>query len=112
MTLYVAFKAIEDGEIGLDKVIVSNHAASEAPVKLGLRPRQKVRLRYLLRAAVQGNDAATAIGEHIEGSEAAFARRMNRTAEDLGSTFRNAHGLTETGQLSTAGYGCPFISIE
>ena len=108
MTLYVAFKAIEDGEIGLDdKVIVSNHAASEAPVKLGLRPRQKVRLRYLLRAAaVQGsNDAATAIGEHIEGSEAAFARRMNRTAEDLGmtrSTFRNAHGLTETGQLSTA----------
>ena len=88
-------------------MIVSNHAASEAPVKLGLRPRQKVRLRYLLRAAaVQGsNDAATAIGEHIEGSEAAFARRMNRTAEDLGmtrSTFRNAHGLTETGQLSTA----------
>ena len=108
MTLYVAIKAIEEGEIGLDdKVIVSNHAASEAPVKLGLRGGQKVRLRYLLRAAaVQGsNDAATAIGEHIEGSEAAFARRMNRTAKALGmtrSTFRNAHGLTETGQLSTA----------
>ena len=41
----------------------------------------------------------------IEDSEAAFARRMNRSAEALGmtrSTFRNAHGLTETGQLSTA----------
>ncbi len=108
MTLYVAFQAIEDGEIGLDdKVIISNHAAAEAPVKLGLRGGQKARLRYLIRATgVEGsNDAATAIAEHIEGSEAAFARRMNRTAEVLGmtgSTFRNAHGLTETGQLSTA----------
>ena len=108
MTLYVAFQALEDGEIGLDdKVIISNHAAAEAPVKLGLRGGQKARLRYLIRAAgVEGsNDAATAIAEHIEGSEAAFARRMNRTAEALGmirSTFRNAHGLTEAGQLSTA----------
>ena len=108
MTLYVAIKAIEEGEIGLDdKVIISNHAASEAPVKLGLRAGQNVRLRYLLRAAaVHGsNDAATAIAEHIEGTEAAFARRMNRTAEVLGmtlSTFRNAHGLTESGQLTTA----------
>ena len=49
MTLYVAIKAIEEGEIGLDdKVIISNHAASEAPVKLGLRAGQNVRLRYLL----------------------------------------------------------------
>ena len=64
MTLYVAIKAIESGEIGLDdKVLISNHAAAEAPVKLGLRRGQKVRLRYLLRAtAVQGsNDAATEI---------------------------------------------------
>ncbi len=51
------------------------------------------------------NDAATAIGEAIEGSEAAFARRMTRTAEALGmtrTTFRNAHGLTAEGHLSTA----------
>ena len=91
MTLYVAIKAIEEGEIGLDdKVIISNHAASEAPVKLGLRAGQNVRLRYLLRAAaVHGsNDAATAIAEHIEGTEAAFARRMNRTADVLGMTLR------------------------
>ena len=50
------------------------------------------------------NDASTAIAEYIEGSEAAFARRMNRTAKRLGmtqSTFKNAHGLTETGHLTT-----------
>ena len=56
-------------------------------------------------AVKSANDAATAIGEAISGSEAAFARRMNRTAKSLGmtrSTFKNAHGLTEKGHLSTA----------
>ena len=108
MTLYIAFEAIENGEIDVDKkVIISRKAANERPSKLGLRAGQKISLRYLIRAAAikSANDAATAIGEAISGSEAAFARRMNRTAKSLGmtrSTFKNAHGLTETGHLSTA----------
>lgn len=108
MTLYIAFEAIENGEIDVDKKItISRHAANERPSKLGLRTGQKISLRYLLRAAAvkSANDAATAIGEAISGSEAAFARRMNRTAKSLGmtrSTFKNAHGLTEKGHLSTA----------
>lgn len=107
MTLYVAFEAIENGEVDLDdRVKISNHAASEAPAKLGLRQGQEIRLRYLLRAVgVRGaNDASTAIAEFLEGSEAAFARRMNRKAKQLGmnrSTFKNAHGLTESGHLTT-----------
>lgn len=108
MTLYIAFEAIERGQISLDtKVTISKNAASEPPSKLGLRPGQKIALRYLIRAAAvkSANDAATAIGEAIEGSEAKFARRMNRTAKALGmtrTTFKNAHGLTEAGHLSTA----------
>ena len=108
MTLYIAFEAIENGEIDVDKkVIISRKAANERPSKLGLRAGQKISLRYLIRAAAikSANDAATAIGEAISGSEAAFARRMNRTAKSLGmtrSTFKNAHGLTEKGHLSTA----------
>ncbi len=108
MTLYVVFQAVENGEISLDKKVkISRHAASEPPSKLGLRPGQKVRLRYLIRAAAvkSANDAATALGEAIEGSEAAFARRMNRTAKAMGmnrTTFKNAHGLTESGHMSTA----------
>ena len=108
MTLYVVFEAIENGEISLDtEVRISRNAASEPPSKLGLRAGQRIRLRYLIRAAAvkSANDAATALGEAIEGSEAAFARRMNRTALALGmtrTTFRNAHGLTESGHLSTA----------
>ena len=108
MTLYIAFEAIERGQISLDtKVTISKNAASEQPSKLGLRPGQKIALRYLIRAAAvkSANDAATAIGEAIEGSEAKFSRRMNRTAKALGltrTTCKNAHGLTEAGHLSTA----------
>ncbi len=108
MTLYVAFEAIKNGEISLDtRVTISKRAAAEPPSKLGLIAGQKVALKYLIRAAAvkSANDAATAIAEAVGGSEAKFARRMNKTAKALGmsrTTFRNAHGLTETGHLSTA----------
>jgi D-alanyl-D-alanine carboxypeptidase len=108
MTLYIAFEAVRLGEISLDTdVRISRFAAAEPPSKLGLRPGQKIKLRYLIRAAAvkSANDAATAIGEAISGSEAAFSQRMNRTAKALGmndTTFKNAHGLTEAGHLSTA----------
>ncbi|MEM1431017.1 MAG: D-alanyl-D-alanine carboxypeptidase family protein [Pseudomonadota bacterium] len=108
MTLYIAFEAVENGEIGLDdKVKISKKAAAEVPSKLGLRAGSRIELRFLIRAAAikSANDAATAIGEAISGSEAAFARRMNRTAKALGmtrTTFKNAHGLTEQGHMSTA----------
>lgn len=108
MTLYVVFQAVESGEISLDKKIrISKNAANEQPSKLGLRAGQRIALRYLIRAAAvkSANDAATALGEAISGSEAAFARRMTATARRLGmkhSTFKNAHGLTRSGHLSTA----------
>lgn len=108
MTLYIAFEAVERGEISLDTMVkVSPKAAAEPPSKLGLKSGQRIKLRYLIRASAvkSANDAATAIAEAISGSEAAFARRMNRTAKALGmtrTTFKNAHGLTEAGHLSTA----------
>jgi len=108
MTLYVVFEAIANGEINLDTPVrISRKAASEPPSKLGLRAGQSIKLRFLIRGAAvkSANDAATALAEAIEGSEAKFARRMNRTAKAMGmtrTTFKNAHGLTEPGHLSTA----------
>lgn len=108
MTLYIAFEAVRNGEISLDtEVRISSNAAAEPPSKLGLKAGQRIALRYLIRAAAvkSANDAATAIGEALSGSEAAFARRMTRTAKALGmsrTTFKNANGLTESGHLSTA----------
>lgn len=108
MTLYITFQEIEAGRISLDdKVTVSKNAAAEPPSRLGLKAGQKIALRYLIRAAAikSANDAATAIGEHIAGSEEAFAKRMTKTAKALGmksTTFKSAHGLTRDGHLSTA----------
>ena len=108
MTLYIAFQAVERGEISLDTLVtVSAKAAAEPPSKLGLKAGQKIKLRYLIRASAvkSANDAATTIGEAISGSEAAFARRMNRTAKAMGmtrTTFKVMHGLTTPGHLSTA----------
>ncbi|MFB1025165.1 MAG: D-alanyl-D-alanine carboxypeptidase family protein, partial [Octadecabacter sp.] len=108
MTLYIAFQAIERGEISLDDMItITSVAANEPPSKLGLVAGQRIQFRYLVRASgvKSANDAATAIGIALEGNEAAFARRMTATARAMGmsrTTFRNAHGLTESGHLSTA----------
>jgi D-alanyl-D-alanine carboxypeptidase len=108
MTLYLAFQAVESGQISLDTMVtISRNAASEPPSKLGLRKGQKIRFRYLIRAAAvkSANDAATAIGETVAGSESAFAKLMTSTALRMGmtrTTFKNAHGLTASGHLSTA----------
>ena len=102
MTLYIAFEAIKKGEITAETIVtVSKKAASEPPSRMGLRTGQKIKLKYLIRAAaiMSANDAATAIGEAISGSEAAFSRRMNKTAKALGmsrTTFKLATYLLPT----------------
>ncbi|MBN8293203.1 serine hydrolase [Rhodobacter sp. NTK016B] len=108
MTLYIAFEALENGEIDADtRVRISSHAASQPPSRLGLRSGQEIAFRYLIRGAAlrSGNDAAVAIAEALEGSVSAFAARMNRTARAIGMTrthFVNPHGLTASTHLSSA----------
>ncbi len=108
MTLYITFDAIRRGEISLDtEITVTADASREPPSKLGLRTGQRIKLRYLIRAAAvkSANDAATAIAVGLEGSVPNFAARMNRTAAAMGMTntsFRNANGLTASGHMSTA----------
>lgn len=108
MTLYIVFQEIEAGRLTLDtKVTVTKYAASQPPSRLGLKPGQKIAVRYLIRAAAikSANDAASALGDHIGGDVASFAKRMTRTARQLGmhnTTFKNANGLTAEGHLSTA----------
>ncbi len=108
MTLYMAFNAIERGQVRLDsKFLVSSHAAAQPPSRLGLKPGQRIELRYLIRAAAvkSANDAATVIGEGLAGSEAKFAAQMTQMARALGmrnTNFRNANGLTAEGHYSTA----------
>lgn len=108
MTLYAAFSEIQAGKIGLDDIItISSFAANEPPVELGLKAGMKIKFRHLLRAAgVQGaNDAASAIGEAIAGSEVSFSNELNFHSQKLGlgeSAWKNSHGLTQAGHFSTA----------
>lgn len=108
MTLYVVFQEIQRGRMTLDqRVRISDYAASKPPSKLGLRPGQRISVRYLIRASAvrSANDAAAALAEAVSGSERAFADRMTATARAMGLTktrFRNASGLTQAGHLSTA----------
>jgi D-alanyl-D-alanine carboxypeptidase len=108
MTLYIVFDQVRQGRLSLDQEIrISANAASEPPSKLGLRTGQTIELRYLIRAAAvkSANDAATALGEAVAGSEPAFAELMNKYAAAMGMSrthFRNANGLTQSGHLSTA----------
>lgn len=108
MTLYLAFQDIEAGKVSLDTLItVSKNAANQAPTRLGLKAGQKIALRYLIRAAAvkSANDAATAIGDALGGSQEKWAKRMTATAKRLGmknTTFKNANGLSMKGHLSSA----------
>ena len=108
MTLYLAFDAIRYGRLKLDqKAVISKNATLEPPSKFWYKPGQRVSIRYLIRASAirSANDAATALGEAISGSEKKFIRDMNIAAKKMGmnsTRFKNAHGLTEIGHYSTA----------
>jgi D-alanyl-D-alanine carboxypeptidase len=108
MTLYVLFEDIERGRFRLDsRLTTSRNAAAQPPSKIGLRTGDTIRVEDAIKALVtkSANDAATVIGESVSGSIPAFADRMTRTARALGMTgtrFRNASGLPDAGQYTTA----------
>ena len=108
MTLYLTFEALEAGRFSLDsKVPVSANAAKEPPSKLGVRAGGSITVDDAIRALVtrSANDMATALGEYVGGSEARFAQLMTNKARALGmtrTTYRNANGLPNTAQMTTA----------
>ena len=108
MTLYVLFQDLKAGKINLDSPIrMSARAAGMAPSKLGVKPGKTITVETAIRALVvkSANDVAAAVAENLGGTEAAFAKRMTRTARALGmsrTTFVNASGLPDSDQVTTA----------
>jgi D-alanyl-D-alanine carboxypeptidase len=109
MTAYLAFKAISEGRLTPQTVVVmSANAASKAPSKLGLPIGHGLTLSDALKITLTRsmNDVATAIGETVAGAdEDAFVRLMNMEATrlDMPSThFANASGLPDPDQVTTA----------
>ncbi|MGN6486950.1 MAG: D-alanyl-D-alanine carboxypeptidase family protein, partial [Devosia sp.] len=107
MTLYVLFQELEAGNITLKtKFTVSKYAASAVPTKLGIKAGSTITVENAIKALVtiSANDIARVIAENISGSETAFAKRMTATARALGmssTTYRNASGLPDSGQVTT-----------
>ncbi|TJV16051.1 MAG: D-alanyl-D-alanine carboxypeptidase, partial [Mesorhizobium sp.] len=108
MTLYMAFEAMANGKIGKNsRVVFSANAAAEPPTKLGVKRGGAITVETAILSMVtkSANDSATAIGELLGGNEANFAHMMTAKARALGmkgTVFRNAHGLPNPGQFTTA----------
>ncbi|HEY6983278.1 MAG TPA: D-alanyl-D-alanine carboxypeptidase family protein [Reyranella sp.] len=108
MTIYIVFQELKAGRLGLQSAVpFSAHAASMPPAKLGLAVGQAITVEQALESLVahSANDVAVALGELVGGTEAAFAQRMTQTASQLGmtsTTFDNANGLPDPGNLTTA----------
>lgn len=108
MTLYMAFELIDAGRMSYQsKIKISQEAASAAPSKLDLDPGEDLTALDAIKALVtkSANDIAIAMAEHIGGTEANFARLMTARARQIGmskTTFRNASGLPDPGQTTTA----------
>lgn len=108
MTLYLMFEALERGKLTKKtRIRFSRYAASRPPSKLGLKAGQTLSAQQAIYALVtkSANDVATAVAEHLAGSEAKFARIMTKRARQLGmekTVFKNASGLTAKGQHTTA----------
>ena len=108
MTLYLTFEEVEAGRLSMDqRLTVSRRAAGARPSRLGLKPGQRIMVRDAILALItkSANDVAVVIAEGVAGTEKKFSRLMTKKARELGmkrTNFRNASGLPNRRQLSTA----------
>lgn len=101
MTLLLVMEALESGRISWgDTVTASDHAAGKGGSQVYLEPGEQMSMDEMLKSVVvsSANDCATALAEHIAGSEAAFVEMMNARAAELKLTdthFVNCTGLDD-----------------
>ena len=104
--IVTAFVALEHADLS-DQIRISKEATMIEGSSIYTEENQIYSLEDLLYGLMlrSGNDAATAIAEHVGGSTKGFAFLMNDTARWLGmenSSFQNPHGLEEEYHYSSA----------
>ncbi|MDR3209798.1 MAG: D-alanyl-D-alanine carboxypeptidase [Oscillospiraceae bacterium] len=118
MTELLTIEALEAGDISLDDIVTASaYAAGMGESQIYLREGEKMTVRDILKAIVinSANDAAVAMAEHLAGSEATFAARMNARAAALGMTdthFNNASGLFDDPDHYTTARDVAIMSRE
>lgn len=111
MSILLCLEALDSGKIKLtDKVTASKNAVAMGGSQIWLEEGEIMTVDELLKAVViaSANDACTALGEHIAGSDVAFVKMMNDKVKELGlknTNFENCTGLDDT---TKAHYSCAY----
>lgn len=101
MTLLLVMEALESGRIGWDDMVTASEAAAgKGGSQVYLEVGEQMSMDEMLKSVVvsSANDCATALAEHVAGSESAFVSMMNERAAQLGLTdthFVNCTGLDD-----------------
>jgi D-alanyl-D-alanine carboxypeptidase len=108
MTVYVAMKAISEGEKKVSSPVrISKKSQNTPPSRMGYKVGTLLRMDTAMKILIvkSANDVAVAIAESIAGSVEEFVDRMNQNAKSLGLTatrFVNPNGLHSPNQYTTA----------
>lgn len=108
MTVFLLFETLDQGRITKATMIpVSENARAQVPTKIGFQRGEGIDVDTAVRALVirSANDVAVAVAEYLGGTEENFAALMTQRARQMGmssTTFRNASGLPNPGQQTTA----------
>ncbi|MCL1935353.1 MAG: serine hydrolase [Defluviitaleaceae bacterium] len=105
LTAFIVFQEIEAGNLTMDTMLrVSPNASrlSTSPDLQGIPTHMPansyVSVRTLLELIMlpSSNGATVVVAEYLEGSDTAFAQRMNRVSEELGirTNYLNSHGAS------------------
>ncbi|MCJ7839417.1 D-alanyl-D-alanine carboxypeptidase [Lederbergia sp. NSJ-179] len=109
-----AILAIESGKLE-ETVTVSKRAVYTEGSSIYLQQGEKIKLEDLVYGLMlrSGNDAATAIAEHIGGSVEGFVFLMNQKSEEIGMThtvFANPHGLDDHEEHYSTAYDMALLT--
>ena len=121
MTLLLVMEALDSGRIGWDDTVVTSAAAAgKGGSQVFLEENEQMPLTDMLKSVVvsSANDCATALAEHVAGSESAFVELMNQRAAELGmkdTHFVNCTGLDDEPDAAehlTTAYDIALMSRE
>lgn len=108
MGLILIFEKIDEGSLKTNEIItVSKNAKEMGGTQIWLEEGEKISVNDLLKGITMAsaNDAMVAMAERISGTEAAFVKKMNEKAKQLGlknTNFVNSTGFDEEGAYSSA----------
>jgi len=121
MTMLLIMEAIDSGKIGWeDRVTASESAAAKGGSQIYLKVGETMSVSDMVKsiAVSSANDAASAMAEHLSGSESAFVEQMNTRAKELGmndTNFVNCTGLDDDPEAAshrTSAYDIALMSRE